>query len=252
MPILSDTDLYLPIAGNAQQPIELGELHRLPLAPYRYNEDRSPKPPTAFTRTPSINARSSLRSKRRTCHLRCLSIGIVSIQVVYIVSTSRVTSFFHADSVVTFWEDCTEEQEAEKEAKRAELALKEQDFLNYVSLNDYKRAIELALAMEQLGRLLSLFKNIRSAAGQTPQFLSSFTGHPSVDAVIRSISGSDLAKLLQYVRDWNTNAKTSAVAQTILFAIFKSRSADDIAKAFSSELREDITNGRTPSPRKSR
>lgn len=29
-----------------------------------------------------------------------------------------------ADSVVTFWEDCTEEQEQEKEAKRAETALK--------------------------------------------------------------------------------------------------------------------------------
>ncbi|KAM6498698.1 U3 small nucleolar RNA-associated protein [Amanita muscaria] len=155
-----------------------------------------------------------------------------------------------ADSVVTFWEDCTEEQEAEKEAKRAELALKEQDFLNYVSLNDYKRAIELALAMEQPGRLLSLFKNIRSAAGQTPEFSSSFTGHPSVDAVIRSISGSDLAKLLRYVRDWNTNAKTSAVAQTILFAIFKSRSADDIAKAFSSELREDMFADLTNAPTK--
>ena len=29
-----------------------------------------------------------------------------------------------ADSVVTFWEDCTEEQESEKEMKRTELALK--------------------------------------------------------------------------------------------------------------------------------
>lgn len=29
-----------------------------------------------------------------------------------------------ADSVVTFWEDCTVEQEEEKEAKRAELVLK--------------------------------------------------------------------------------------------------------------------------------
>ena len=29
-----------------------------------------------------------------------------------------------ADSVVTFWEDCTEERESEKEAKRTELALK--------------------------------------------------------------------------------------------------------------------------------
>jgi U3 small nucleolar RNA-associated protein 13 len=29
-----------------------------------------------------------------------------------------------ADSVVTFWEDCTEEEEHEKETKRTELVLK--------------------------------------------------------------------------------------------------------------------------------
>jgi len=29
-----------------------------------------------------------------------------------------------ADSVVTFWEDCTEEAETEKEEKRADMALK--------------------------------------------------------------------------------------------------------------------------------
>lgn len=29
-----------------------------------------------------------------------------------------------ADSVVTFWEDCTEEQEHEKENKRSDLVLK--------------------------------------------------------------------------------------------------------------------------------
>jgi U3 small nucleolar RNA-associated protein 13 len=29
-----------------------------------------------------------------------------------------------ADSVVTFWQDCTEEQEEEKETKRADLVLK--------------------------------------------------------------------------------------------------------------------------------
>lgn len=29
-----------------------------------------------------------------------------------------------ADSMVTFWEDCTEEQEREKETKRADMVLK--------------------------------------------------------------------------------------------------------------------------------
>ncbi|KAI9512888.1 WD40 repeat-like protein [Russula earlei] len=53
-----------------------------------------------------------------------------------------------ADSVITFWEDCTEEQEAAREVARSELVLKEQDFLNYVALQDYRRAIEVALSLD--------------------------------------------------------------------------------------------------------
>lgn len=113
-------------------------------------------------------------------------------------------------------------------------------------MHDYKRAIELALALEQPGRLFSLFNNVKSSAAENPEFESTLTGHPSVDEVIRTISGSDLAKLLRYVRDWNTNAKTSVVSQGVLFAIVKSRSADDIAAAFGEETRErmfaDLTN----------
>ena len=114
-------------------------------------------------------------------------------------------------------------------------------------MHDYKRAIELALALEQPGRLLLLFKDIRSLATENPEYEPSLTGHPAVDEVIRTIGGSDLAKLLRYVRDWNTKAKTSVVAQGVLYAIVKSRSADDIAAAFGEETRErmfaDLTNG---------
>ncbi|KAJ8523283.1 hypothetical protein ONZ45_g255 [Pleurotus djamor] len=139
-----------------------------------------------------------------------------------------------ADSVVTFWEDCTEEQEEEKEAKRTELVLKEQEFMNYLSLNDYRKAIQLALVMEQPGRLLKLFKDVRLNAEDD----TSFTGSSSVDEVIRTLAGSDLAKLLRYVKTWNANAKTSDVAQTVLYAITKLRSADEIMGAFGDEINE--------------
>ncbi|KAF8204036.1 U3 small nucleolar RNA-associated protein [Pholiota molesta] len=133
-----------------------------------------------------------------------------------------------ADSVVTFWEDCTEEDEVVKETKRTEMALKDQDFMNYVELRDYKRAIQLALAMAQPGRLCLFSKR--------------FLRNPSVDEVIRTLSGPELAKLLRFVRDWNTNAKTSAVAQRILFAITKLRTADDIIQAFGEENTEKLAN----------
>jgi U3 small nucleolar RNA-associated protein 13 len=152
-----------------------------------------------------------------------------------------------ADSVVTFWEDCTEEQEHQKETQRAELVLKEQDFLNYLSLNDYRKAIQLALAMEQPGRLLSLFTDIQCNSSLTEsedssQSIStlSVTGHPSVDEVIRTLPGSDLARLLRYVRDWNAKAKTSGVAQGVLYAVMKLRSAEDVIRAFGDEAAESM------------
>jgi U3 small nucleolar RNA-associated protein 13 len=91
--------------------------------------------------------------------------------------------------------------------------------------------------MEQPGRLLSLFKGLGSSPEPKPSS-SSITGHSSVDEVIRTLPGSDLTKLLRYVRDWNTNAKTSEVAQGVLHTIVKLRTADDIMKAFGDEAGE--------------
>jgi U3 small nucleolar RNA-associated protein 13 len=82
--------------------------------------------------------------------------------------------------------------------------------------------------MEQPGRLLNLFRDVQSVDADN----NSITGLPSVDEVIRTLGGSDLAKLLRYVRDWNTNAKTSRVAQGVLYAVVKQRSADEVMKAF--------------------
>ena len=120
------------------------------------------------------------------------------------------------------------------------LLYREQDFQNYVSLQDYRKAIQLALALEQPGRLLSLFKKIRSGPIAESSEYASQTGSPAVDEVIRTLAGSDLAKLLRYIRDWNANAKTSDVAQTVLYAVFKLRSAADVMNAFGDEAGESM------------
>ncbi|KAF9015672.1 U3 small nucleolar RNA-associated protein [Cyathus striatus] len=157
-----------------------------------------------------------------------------------------------ADSVVTFWEDCTEEQEADKEEKRALMVLQDQDFLNYVSLKDYRRAIQLALTMEQPGRLLSLFRNI--AGTRTSDFAdNTVTGDKLVDEVVKTLDPQDLQKLLRYIRDWNTNAKTSSIAQWILFAIMKLWPAEDIIASFAQQTNSGIiedTSSESASPTK--
>jgi U3 small nucleolar RNA-associated protein 13 len=86
----------------------------------------------------------------------------------------------------------------------------------------------LALAMEQPGRLLSVFKTLKLV--EEP--MKSLTGSTVVDEVIKTMTGNDLAKLLKFVRDWNSNAKTSGIAQEILFAIVKLRTSDELTNAF--------------------
>lgn len=105
----------------------------------------------------------------------------------------------------------------------------EQDFTNYLALKDYRRAIQLALAMSQPGRLLNLFNTV--LASKVP---GTYTGATEVDEVIRTLSGLDLTRLLGHIRNWNANARTSPVAQNILHAILRLKSPEDIIQAFES------------------
>lgn len=118
--------------------------------------------------------------------------------------------------------------------------------MNYLSLHDYRNAIQLALAMDQPGRLLHLFRSIQSESDDEPR-APSFSGHPSVDTVLRTLATSELARLLRYIRSWNATAKTSAVAQRVLHALLKLRPADDISHTFSNDFSSGVgiaeTNG---------
>lgn len=87
--------------------------------------------------------------------------------------------------------------------------------------------------MEQPGRLLSLFKSVRNPLDMEGLCRSkSYTGSSAVDEVIRTMSADDLITLIKFVRDWNSNAKTSEIAQEILHAIVKLRSAEEIMGMF--------------------
>lgn len=87
----------------------------------------------------------------------------------------------------------------------------------------------------QPGRLYSVFKDIASSSAAVATS-GSYTGNSLVDEVIRKLATPDLARLLSFVRNWNSNAKTSDVAQGILFAIVKLRSANDIIRVFEDEI----------------
>jgi U3 small nucleolar RNA-associated protein 13 len=94
-----------------------------------------------------------------------------------------------------------------------------------VQLEDYRSAIVLALGLDQPRRLLGLFTQV--AAKRDPA-IRSITGSPEVDDVLAKLPLSDTLRLLQHVRAWNTSVRSSDVAQAVLHAVLRSRSAEDI------------------------
>ncbi|CAE6507964.1 unnamed protein product [Rhizoctonia solani] len=145
-----------------------------------------------------------------------------------------------ADSKVVIWRDSTEEEQLEKEEQRAKGVELEQNFSNYLALNDYRNAIQLALAMDQPGRLYNLFKSVRAARPtksiaprpQDTESAQSISGSAEIDQVLATLSGSDLVRLLGHIRTWNASARTSTIAQTVLHAILSTHSTENIIAAF--------------------
>ncbi|EPQ67073.1 Nucleolar protein component of the small subunit (SSU) processome [Blumeria graminis f. sp. tritici 96224] len=122
------------------------------------------------------------------------------------------------DSTVTFWKDTTSSTQAASTAAITKLVEQEQKLQNYIHEKSYREAIVLALQLHHPRRLLSLFREIYTAVPET----DSLCGLKAVDTVLASLSDDQIFSLLLRLRDWNTNAKTSPIAQRILWTLLKS------------------------------
>ncbi|PKK69944.1 WD40 repeat-like protein [Rhizophagus irregularis] len=129
------------------------------------------------------------------------------------------------DSLINLWQDCTIEEMEARVKEEEELILKEQDLSNYLLKKDYKNAIMLAISLNQPFRLLKLFTEVLNNRAEGDK---SITGSESIDNIIATLSKENLEQVLKYIRDWNTNAKNYRTSQTILHAIVKSFSSQDL------------------------
>ena len=74
--------------------------------------------------------------------------------------------------------------------------------------------------------MFNLFQSIRNPGS------NSITGNAAVDTVIETLPPLELARLLRHVRNWNANNRTHVVAQTVLHAILKLHTIQNILDAF--------------------
>ena len=117
------------------------------------------------------------------------------------------------------WTDAT--ASTSRAANLAASARIEQDqsLQNHIRSKNYREVITLALQLNHPGRLLALFTDV-IVGNATPE-AGSITGSSAVDAVLATLSPSQLYLLLQRVRDWNTNARSAPVAQRVLHALLR-------------------------------
>ena len=131
------------------------------------------------------------------------------------------------DSVVTFWKDTSSETAAKTSAAVTQRVEQDQELQNYIHRGNYREAITLALALNHPARLLSLLQGV---VDTNPPETGSTSGLKAADEVLASLSDEQLLNLLSRVRDWNTNARTSPVAQRVLNVVVKSYSAERLAE----------------------
>jgi len=130
------------------------------------------------------------------------------------------------DSTVTFWKDTTTSTQAASTAAATEFVEQEQELQNYIHNKSYRQAITLALQLNHPARLLSLFTSV---VNLSPPEDGSLCGVKEVDEVLASLSDEQLFTLLLRLRDWNTNNRTSTVAQRILWTLVRSYPATKLS-----------------------
>ncbi|GAD96402.1 conserved hypothetical protein [Paecilomyces variotii No. 5] len=147
-----------------------------------------------------------------------------------------------ADSTVTFWTDTTSATLSAAVNANSARVEQDQQLQNYIRAGAYREAITLALQLNHPGRLLSLFSAAIDAADdpsseEHARAEGSLTGSPDIDTVLQSLDPVNLYTLILRVRDWNTNARTSRVAQRILFALVRSYPASTFVELASNPPR---------------
>ncbi|QIW96665.1 hypothetical protein AMS68_002183 [Peltaster fructicola] len=120
-----------------------------------------------------------------------------------------------ADSTITFWTDTTESSAQEATTRATARVEQDQELQNHIRSSNYREAIVLALQLNHPKRLLEIFTKV--VDGQSEP--ASFIGSLAVDDALRQLSDGQLWSLLQRCRDWNANARTSQVAQRILWSL---------------------------------
>ncbi|KAI9291954.1 WD40 repeat-like protein [Neoconidiobolus thromboides FSU 785] len=141
-----------------------------------------------------------------------------------------------ADSVISFWNDTTEEEMEKERVKNETKVANEQKLSNCLVKKDYVKAIELCF---ELNHPAQLFRVLNQISENRELSDTSVTGSLKVDELFTKLNSQKLSKIIEFIKEWNTNGRFSHIAQSILYLILKHHSVEYLSSV--SNIKENIS-----------
>ncbi|KAF1332149.1 U3 small nucleolar rna-associated protein, partial [Globisporangium splendens] len=135
-----------------------------------------------------------------------------------------------ADSTINLWRDFTEEEELNLQMEKEGKLLKEQELFNCLRQDKLLDAVQIAFELGHPNRLLQILCDLLEGPrhkdepvlpGGAPIDPDVFVPEEIFAQVITSLDDTQLKTLLDWVRDWNTNAKHSAICQVLISSMLR-------------------------------
>ncbi|DAZ99185.1 TPA: hypothetical protein N0F65_008218 [Lagenidium giganteum] len=135
-----------------------------------------------------------------------------------------------ADSTINLWCDFTEEEEQNLQLEKEQKLLKEQELFNCLRNDKLLEAVQIAFELAHPNRLLQILRDLLEGPrhkdqpvlpGNVPINPDAFVPEDIFVPVVTSLSPEQLKTLLDWIKEWNTNAKHSAVCQVLLSTIMR-------------------------------
>ncbi|KAI9907480.1 hypothetical protein PsorP6_003609 [Peronosclerospora sorghi] len=135
-----------------------------------------------------------------------------------------------ADSVINLWRDFTEEEERARQDVRDAKLLKEQELFNCLRSNKLIEAVQLAFDLHHPKRMLQILCDLLEGPRHKdkpilpdgkPMDPDNFSPEEIFAPIIHNLDDEKLTTLMQWLRDWNTNARNTSVCQVLMSTLLR-------------------------------
>jgi U3 small nucleolar RNA-associated protein 13 len=132
-----------------------------------------------------------------------------------------------SDSKLILWKDVTDEEEQQRLAEAEKLLVLEQQMNNDIRGKHFGKALTLAISLGHPSKVLMILTTVLEEDKDSSNVLSGpgalFNEDWSrrLDPYVQAWSDEELQKLLQFLKEWNTNSRNCYVSQILLNSLFR-------------------------------